>query len=31
MMKTVTEINGARLLKDIENEKCTLEDVSSDL
>lgn len=28
MMKSVTETNGARLLKDIENEKCTLEEVS---
>ena len=28
MMKSVTEINGARLLKDIEDEKSTLEDVS---
>jgi len=27
-MKSATEINGARLLRDVESEKCTLEDVS---
>lgn len=31
MMKTLAEIYGARLLKDIENEKSTLEDVGCPL